>query len=61
VRHKAGGRRSRIHGKDSGAMHRQVQEIFQSEWFQSVSENKGEMIWQQAKRETKSRRMGIPR
>jgi DNA-binding HxlR family transcriptional regulator len=48
------GRRSRIHGRNSGGVHRQAQKIFQSERSRSVSKNKGEMIWQQAKRETRN-------
>jgi Bacterial protein of unknown function (DUF899) len=55
------GRRSRIHGRNSGGVHRQVQKIFQSESSRSVSENKGEIRWQQAKRETRSTRKGISR
>src|SRR5712692_7720030 len=55
----ADGRRSRIRGRNSGGVYRQVQKSFQSEWSRSVSENKGEMIWQQAKRETRSSRKGI--
>ena len=35
--------------------------IFQSESSRSVSENKGEIRWQQAKRETRSTRKGISR
>jgi NAD(P)-dependent dehydrogenase (short-subunit alcohol dehydrogenase family) len=54
-------RRSRILGRNSGGVHRQVQKIFQREWPRSVSGNKGEMIWQQAKRETRSTRKGISR
>src|SRR5215813_2946428 len=34
------GRRSRIHGRNSGGVHRQVQNIFQSEWSRSVSEKR---------------------
>jgi hypothetical protein len=45
------GRRSGIHGRNSGGVHQQVQEIFQGEWSQSVSENKGEIRWQQPRRE----------
>src|SRR5580658_5568506 len=45
------GRRSGIHRRNSGGIHRQIQEIFQSEWSRSVAENKGEIKWQQAKRE----------
>jgi predicted dithiol-disulfide oxidoreductase (DUF899 family) len=37
------GRRSGIHGRNSGGVHQQVQEMFQGEWSQSVSENKGEI------------------
>jgi hypothetical protein len=47
----SGGRRSGIHGRNSGGVHQQVQEIFQGEWSQSVSENKGEIRWQQPRRE----------
>jgi hypothetical protein len=43
--------------KDAG--NRQFQRSFQSKWSRSVSENKGEMIWQQAKRETRRARKGI--
>ena len=41
------------------ALYRILQKIFQNEWPQSVSENKGEMIWQRAKRETRSDRKRI--
>src|ERR1700730_9194983 len=46
------GRRSGIHGRNSGGVHRQIQKIFQGEWSRSVSENPGEIKWQQARRET---------
>src|SRR5580692_11633582 len=46
------GRRSGIHGRNSGGVHRQIQKIFQSEWSGSVSENQGEIKWQQASRKT---------
>src|SRR5882724_9277866 len=36
------GRGGRIHGRNSGGVHRQVQKIFQSESSRSASENKGE-------------------
>jgi predicted dithiol-disulfide oxidoreductase (DUF899 family) len=36
------GRRSWIDGRTSGGLHRQIQRVFQSESFQSVSEMKGE-------------------
>jgi hypothetical protein len=49
-KHSSNGRRSRIHGRHSGGVHRQGQKIFQSESSQSVSEKKGEIRWQQAKR-----------
>ncbi len=45
-KHSSNGGRGRIHGRNSGGVHRQVQGIFQSEWSQSVSGKKGEMIWQ---------------
>src|SRR5579864_7423279 len=38
-KHSSNGRRSRIHGRNSGGVHRQVQKIFRSESFRSVSEN----------------------
>src|SRR5229473_6308502 len=60
-KHSSNGRRSRIHGRNSGGVHRQVQRIFQSESSRSVSENKGEMIWQQAKRETRNTGKDISR
>jgi hypothetical protein len=41
-KHSSHGRRSRIHGRNSGGVHRQVQKTFQSESSPSVSENKGE-------------------
>src|SRR5712664_544024 len=53
------GRRSGIHGRNSGGVHWEVQEIFQGEWFRSVSKNKGEIRWQQARRETLSTGKGI--
>src|SRR5580700_740042 len=59
--HSSDGRRSWIHGRNSGGVHRQVQKSSQSECSRSVSENKGEMIWRQAKRETRSNRKGISR
>ena len=60
-KHSSNGRRSRIHGRNSGGVHRQVQKIFQSESSRSVSENKGEIRWQQAKRETRNTGKGISR
>src|ERR1700720_4416974 len=60
-KHSSDGRRSWIRRRNSGGVHRQVQKSSQSERSQSVSENKGEMIWQQAKRETRSNRKGISR
>jgi len=42
-------------------MHRQAQKIFQNDWSRSISENEGEMIWQQAKRETRRTRKSMPR
>src|SRR5580704_3268916 len=53
------GRRSGIHGRNSGGVHRQIQRIFQGEWSRSVSENRGEIKWQQARRETWSTAKGI--
>src|SRR5258705_10718335 len=41
-KHSSDGRRGRIHGRNSGGVHRQVQKIFQSESSRSASENKGE-------------------
>src|SRR5207237_5637822 len=52
-KHSSNGRRSRIHGRNSGGVHRQVQKIFRSESSRSVSENKGEIRWQQAKERDK--------
>src|SRR6266568_802116 len=60
-KHSSNGRRSRIHGRNSGGVHRQVQRIFQSESSRFVSENKGEIRWQQARRETRNTEKGIPR
>ncbi len=54
-KHSSNGRRSRIHGRNSGGVHRQVQKSFQSESFRSVSENNGEMIWQQTKRKIRNK------
>ena len=50
---------SRVQGRNFGGVHRQVQKIFQSEWSGSVSKNKGELIWQQAKKEKGNTRKGI--
>ena len=44
------GRRSRIDGRNSGGVHRQVQKTFQSESSRFASENNGDMRWQQTKR-----------
>ena len=57
--HSSNGRRSWVHGRKSGGGHRQVQKILQSEWSRSVSENKGEIRWQQARRETRNTGKGI--
>jgi hypothetical protein len=38
-KHSSIGRRSRIHGRNSGGVHRQAQKAFQSESTWSVSEN----------------------
>ena len=35
--------------------------FFRAKWSRSVSENKGEIIWQQAKRETRNKGKGISR
>jgi hypothetical protein len=53
------GRRSGIHGRNSGGVHRQIQKIFQGEWSQSVSENQGEIKWHK-QRETWSNGKSIP-
>jgi hypothetical protein len=53
-KHSNNGHRSRIHGRNPGGVHRQVQEIFQSE-------NKGEIRWQQARRETRNTGKGTAR
>jgi hypothetical protein len=42
-------------------VHRQVRKISQSESSRSVSEDKGEIRWQQAKRETRNTGQGISR
>jgi len=41
-----------IDGRNSGDVHRQIQKIFQGQWSRSVSENQGEIKWQQARRKT---------
>src|SRR5262249_6443129 len=38
------GRRSRIRGRNSGGVHRQVQKIFQTDWPRSASEKEGEIF-----------------
>src|SRR4030088_952720 len=43
-KHSCNGRRSRIHGRNSGGVHRQIQKIFQSESSRSDSEKKGEKM-----------------
>src|SRR5260370_41112715 len=53
-KHSSNGRRSRIHGRNSGGVHRQIQKVFQGESSRSVSENKGEIRWQQARREARN-------
>src|ERR1700691_3426801 len=45
-KHGSNGRRSQFHGRNSGGLHRQVQEIIRIEWSQSTSENKGAIRWQ---------------
>jgi hypothetical protein len=50
---------SGIDGGNTGGVRWEVQEIFQGEWFQSVSKNKGEITWHQARRETLSTGKGI--
>ena len=55
------GRRSRIRGRNSGSGHREVQKSLESESSRSISENKGEIRWQQAKRETGNTGKGISR
>ena len=35
--------RSRIHGRNSGRVHWQLQKIYESESSQSISQNKGEI------------------
>jgi hypothetical protein len=42
-KHSSNGRRSWIHGRNSGGVHRQIQKSLQSESSRSVSESKGEM------------------
>jgi hypothetical protein len=66
--HSSNGRRSRIHRRNSGGVHRQVQKSFQSESSRSVSENTrsiaentGEMRWLPAKRETRNTGTGSSR
>ena len=41
-KHSSNGRRSRIHGRNSGGVHREAQKSFPGESSRSVSENKGE-------------------
>jgi len=60
-KHSISGRRSRNHGRNSGGVYRQVQKIFQNESSRSVSENKGDIRWQQAKRETRNTGTGSSR
>src|ERR1035437_2553402 len=57
-KHSSNGRRSRIHGRNSGGLHRQVQKIFQSELSRSVSENKGENKMATSKERNKERGKG---
>src|SRR4029077_10493281 len=51
-KHSSNGCWSRIHWRNSGGLHRQVQKIFQNESSWINSENKGEIKWQRAQRET---------
>jgi hypothetical protein len=60
-KHSSNRRRSRIHGRNSGGVHGQVQPAFQSESSQSASEIIGEIIWQPAKRETSNTGTGMRR
>jgi|HubBroStandDraft_3_1064219.scaffolds.fasta_scaffold162377_2 hypothetical protein len=52
---------SRIHGRNSGGVHRQVQKICKSESSRSISEIKGELKWQQTKRKTSNTEKGFSR
>ena len=45
-KHSSNGRRSRIYGRSSRGLHRQVQKIFQNKSSQSVSERKRRIRWQ---------------
>jgi hypothetical protein len=53
------GRRGGIHGRNSGGVHRQIEKLFQGEWSRSVSENQGEIKWQQASKVAWSTGKGI--
>jgi hypothetical protein len=46
-------------GAGSTGVHRQIQKIFQGEWSRSVSENQGEIKWQQASKVAWSTGKGI--
>src|ERR1700733_3183088 len=46
--------RSGIHGRNSGGVHRQIQEVLLGERAQSISENQGEIRWQQPTRKISS-------
>jgi hypothetical protein len=50
---------SGIHGRNTGGVRWKVQEIFQDEWFRSVSKNKGEIRWQGPKKVTLSTGKGM--
>jgi hypothetical protein len=58
-KHSNNGCRSRIHGRNSSGVHRQVQKIFKNESSQSVLESKGELRWQQARSERRNAGKGI--
>src|SRR4029077_19903107 len=57
---RSNGCRSRIHGRNSGDVHRQVQKIFQSEWSGSVSENISEKIMLRRNEMATSKAMKTP-
>jgi predicted dithiol-disulfide oxidoreductase (DUF899 family) len=50
------GRRRRDHGGITGGVHREVQEIFQGEWFWSVSKKKGGIEMITAERDVENRK-----
>lgn len=59
-KHSNDGRRSRIHGRNSGGVHRQVPKLSQSDLSRSVSESKEEMNMATSKERDKGTRMRVP-